>query len=355
MKGEREIMGNKRAAVRRVLAGLSVLLVMTLMAGCPRPAAETPPPGPEQDPVQAAIIFSIVNPARAGGWDRADWAGILALREEFGWEVTVAEGVPYGQVAATAAGFAEAGYDIVIFPDAGMTDAWHEVSPKYPKTWFVMMSMAEQLPASPRVAAWSPDLYAYGQMLGVAAAKSSQTGTIGLLGGVPVPVIAYLFSGAVEAARFVRPDIRVLTNFVGDWVDVTAHREITALQVREGADVVFALTGPGILGSYEAAIAGNARVIGHAWDLHEDAPDAILTSMVLDKPRMYRDLARQFEADMLEKKIVDVGVEYFKLADFRGAIPQATVDEINELVEKLRGGELPVPKVVHSIEDLLKR
>ncbi len=336
---------SKRSVVRRLVAGVLVLLLLGGLAGC---AAEEEKPAAQETKVKAAIIFSIVNPARAGGWDRADWAGIEALRNEYGWEVTVAEGVPYAQTAATAAGYAEQGYDLVIFPDAGQTAAFLEVAPKYPKTWFVMMSMCEKLPNSPRVAAWSPDLYAYGEMVGLVAGKATESGIIGLVGGVPVPALITLFSGTIEAAKFVRPDVEVLTYFVGDWVDVAKHRELAALQIQEGADVIFPETGPGTLGCYEAAQAGGAKIVGFAWDMYEDAPEVMLTSVIINKPRMYRDLAEQFMSGDLEKKIVHCGAEYFGLADFRGSLPEETVKEIQDLVTKLQNGELPIPVVIHE-------
>ncbi len=340
---------SKRSTGRRLLAGLLVLWMVGMLAGCGAAEEQAQEPAAEEKPkVRAAIIFSIVNPARAGGWDRADWAGIQLLREQYGWEVTVAEGVPYAQTAATAAGYAEKGYDLVIFPDAGQTEAFFEVAPKYPKTWFVMMSMCEKLPNSPRVAAWSPDLYAYGAMVGLVAAKATETGTIGLIGGVPVPALITLFSGSIEAAKLVRPDVEVLTYFVGDWVDVAKHRELAALQIQEGADVIFPETGPGTLGCYEAAKAGGAKIIGFAWDMYEDAPEVIITSVIFDKPRMYRDLAEQFMAGTLEKKIVHCGPEYFGLADFRGSLPEDTIKEIKDLVSQLQKGELIIPVVIHE-------
>src|SRR5674476_1281396 len=62
--------------------------------------------------VKAGMMFSITNPPKAGGWDRADWVGVQYLKNDLGWEIAVAEGVPYPQTAGTAPGYAEKGYNL---------------------------------------------------------------------------------------------------------------------------------------------------------------------------------------------------------------------------------------------------
>ncbi|MEW6546538.1 MAG: BMP family protein [Bacillota bacterium] len=344
--------------MRKLIRGVALLLAVLMMvsvAGCAGKKVEQPQQPAEQakPKVKAGIMYAIMNPARAGGWDRADWAGIEYLRKELGWEVTVAEGVPYPQTAATAAGYAEKGYDIVIFPDNGQIEAFKEVPPKYPKTWFVMTSLCDELPNSPRVAAWFPDLYVYGNVVGAIAAKASKTGTIGVIGGVPIPALITMYSGIIEGAKYVRPDAKVLVYWVGDWVDVPKHREVTTLQVQQGADVIFAVSGPGTTGVFEGAEAGGAKVIGYAADWYEDAPKAVLTSVLIDKRQMYRDMAEQFMSGKLEKKMVNCGAEFFKVADFRGSLPADKVKEIEELVGKMQQGEIVIPVKIH--EEIAKK
>lgn len=326
----------------RVAAVLVLLCVVaTVAVGCkPKPAAET-------KPVKIAFLYAIANPEKAGGWDRADWPGIVYLRDELKWDVAIAESVAYSDVASTAAGYAENGYDIVVFPSNGFVDAYMSVPPKYPNTWFVMTSAVDSLPNSPKVAAWVPDMYTYGAVVGMIAAQASKTGTIGVSGGVPIPVLSLMYSGIIEGAKYVNPDAKVIVMWVGDWSDVPRHREITSLQIQQGADIIFTVTGPGTTGVMEAAEAGGAKVIGYAVDFYDDAPKATLTSLIVDKKRMYVDLANQYTKGMFEKKMVMCGPDYFTIADFRGSLPQATIDEINALFAKVKSGEIIIPVVLH--------
>lgn len=345
-----------RKSIRIIALLVVAALLMASLAGCGSNKASEPqsqkqePQAQKSEPkkIKAGVMYSIMNPARAGGWDRADWVGIEYLKNQLGWDVSVAEGVPYPQTAATAAGYAEKNYDLVIFPDNGQIEAFKEVPAKYPKTWFVMTSLIDQLPDAPNVAAWFPDFYVYGNMVGAVAAKASKTGTIGVIGGMPIPALTTMFSGIIEGAKAVRPDVKVLVYWVGDWVDVPKHREVTALQVQKGADVLFTVTGPGANGVFEAAEAGKAKVIGYAADFYDDAPKAVLTSILVDKGQIYKQIGDLLGSGKMEKKMNSVGADYFKLADFRGSVPADKEKEIRDIVSKIQKGELKIPVKMHD-------
>lgn len=338
---------------------LLVVLILSLsmvFAGCGgnNNAAKEPEQKEEDTPktVKVGAMFSIPDPEHAGGWDRAHYKGLMMLKDEYDWEVSVAENVPYPKISETALNYLDKDYDMIIYPDNGMIESWKELSPKYPDRWMMMTSMTDELPDSPKVAAFAPNFYEYGNMVGIAAAKASKTGTIGLLGGSPIPVLKSLFSGIIEGAKYVNPDAEVIVFWAGDWMDTAKHREMTLLEIQKGADVIFTVTGPAAKGVYEAAESKDAKVIGYCWDLYEDNPKAIMTSLMLDTPMMYREVAENYTNGTLEKKIYDLGSKYFKFADFRGSIPAEVEKDILETTEKFRNGEIEIPVNIH--EEIMK-
>lgn len=298
--------------------------------------------------VKSGTQYAITNPPKAGGWDRADWVGVQYLINDLGWEVAVAEGVPYPQSAATAAGYAEKGYNPVIFPDNGQIEAFKSVPAQYPKTWFVMMSGVDALPDAPNVAAWVPDFYKYGNVVGIIAAKASKSGKIGVIGGVPIPVLTIMFSGVIEGVKAVNPNAEVTVSWVGDWVDLPKHKEVTNVQVQKGVDVIFAVTGPGTTGVFESAESGGAKVIGYAADWYDEAPKAILTSALIDKGKMYQQMAEAFTNGTLTKQIYPCGNEYFAVAPYRNSVSGEVEKDTRETIAKLRSGELVIPVVSHD-------
>ncbi len=328
---------------------IGVILILGLMAfmaiGC-QPETEEPA---GEEKVKAAVIWSITDPARAGGWDRAQHAGYAVLEEEFGWELTIAEGVPYGDCSKIAADYAARGYDIVIFPDNGMLDSWKEVALEHPDTWFVMMSLYDELPDAEKVAAWKPDFYSYGNMVGAVAAKVSESGLIGVVGGVPITALELQFSGIIEGAKVVNPDIEVEVSWVGDWDNVANHSEVTKVQLEKGADVIYTVSGNATKGVYEAAETGGAFTIGYAADFYDDAPETILTSVIADIAPAYRELAEAFESGNLAGKEGTISTECFEPADFRGKISEDLEAEILEIIEDIKSGKIDIPVKMHQL------
>ncbi len=330
---------------------LAIFISSIMLTGCGGGGTESEPEneqGQEEQTIKVGSMFSIPDPPNAGGWDRAHYAGLMTLKEKYGWEVSVAENVPYPKTAETAVNYLDKGYDMIIFPDNGMIEAWKELAPQYPDKWMILTSMADELPDSPKAAAYAPDFYEYGNLIGIAAAKASKTGTIGLLGGSPIPVLETLFSGAIEGAKYVNPDAKVIVYWAGDWVDTAKHRELTALMNQNGADVIFTVTGPAAKGVYEAAESKGAKVIGYCADLYNDNPNAIMTSLLMDTPLLYSEVAENFKNGTLENKIYNMGSKYFKFADFRGSIPEDVEKEILDLTEKFKNGEIEIPVVIHD-------
>jgi basic membrane lipoprotein Med (substrate-binding protein (PBP1-ABC) superfamily) len=302
-----------------------------------------------QAPVRAAAIFSVPNPSAVNGWDRGQSEGVQQLRNQ-GWNVTVAEAVPFPRLAETASGYAQSGFDVVIFTSSGHIGAWNEVAPKFPKTLFVLMSGTNKLPDAPNVRAYAADFYGYGVLAGVTAATASKSKRIAAVGGVAVPAQIAMFSGVIEGAKAVRPETEVFWAFSGDWVNVPRAREVAALQIQKGADVIVANAGPGTRGILDAAEAGKAVTIGYATDWYPDSNAGVLTSLLMNIPGWYAALAKDYAAKNLKPQIVTFGLESFALTDFRGKLSAADEKAVRDAFNRVQSRQLVVPVKMHDIK-----
>ncbi|MGI6235836.1 MAG: BMP family ABC transporter substrate-binding protein [Christensenellales bacterium] len=336
-----------------------VMLFNIVLTGCASNSSSEPnkdavnesPDGTKK--LKIGSMFNNPDPANSGGWDISQWAGMKAMEKDYGWEVSIAENVPYPKVNETVMSYIDKDYDIVIFPDNGMIESWAELFPKYPDTYFIMVSSTATMPEGAKnTTIYQADQYSYGCLLGIALSKVTKTKKIGLLGGTPIPSVKYQFSGVIEACKAIDPEIEVLTYFAGDWSDTAKHREITQIMINQGVDAIFTMTGVADKGVYEAAESGGAKVIGYASDMYKNSPNTIFTSLLFDFKTLYADMAKAVMDGTIEQKVYPLGVEYMKYADFRGSVSEEVEKDIIETAEKFKNGELVIEKVIH--EDILK-
>src|SRR5438034_4893798 len=93
-------------------------------------------------------------------------------------------------------------------------------------------------------------------LVGMIAALTSKTGTIGFVGGMDIPLIHKFETGYEEGARAVNPKIRIIPNYIGvsdaAWNDPVKGKELARTQIEKSADVIFTAAGNSGLGAFDA-------------------------------------------------------------------------------------------------------
>jgi basic membrane protein A and related proteins len=120
-------------------------------------------------------------------------------------------------------------------------------------------------------------------LAGAIAALESKTGTIGFIGGMDSNIIRKFETGFTEGARYVRPDIKVITGFIGmtgsAFNDPAKGKELALGQYSKGADIIYEAAGASGMGVIEAARESGKLVICTDMDQGSLAPGHVLTSM----------------------------------------------------------------------------
>jgi len=121
-------------------------------------------------------------------------------------------------------------------------------------------------------------------LVGMIAAMKSQTGTIGFVGGMDIPLIRKFHGGYEQGAKYVNSGINVLMNMTGTtpeaWNNPTKGAELTKAQIDKGADVVYQAAGGTGIGVLQAA--ADAGIFGIGVDANQNYmhPGSVLTSML---------------------------------------------------------------------------
>jgi basic membrane protein A len=276
------------------LLGAAAAMSLLIGAACARSAAEDP------SKTRVGIVFDI------GGKDdrsfnAAAWAGVKCAetgllpdgettcgKPALGVVVRDVEPGTPNAVEPALRAFAERDYDLVIGVGFAQAPIIEVVAREYPDVHFAIVDGASELP---NVASLVFKEHEGSYLVGVIAAKTTTTGTIGFLGGMDIGLIHRFETGYEEGARSVRPDIKVVQNYVGvtdaAWNNPGKGKEIALAQIGKGADVIFTAAGNSGLGAFDAveqAGTANGRathyVIGVDSNQNMVKPGFVLTSMV---------------------------------------------------------------------------
>lgn len=192
-------------------------------------------------------------------------------------------------------------------------------------------------------------------LVGIAAAMSSETGTIGFLGGQEGTGLIEKFQAGYEAgARSVDPDIEILVEYIGDstqaFVDPTAGEALSAGMYDDGADVIYHAAGQSGLGLFKAAVAANKLAIGVDSDQYLTASEAeqplILTSMIKRvDTAIYESIKQQaegeFQGGFQAFGLAEEGVGY---SDSNPALTDEMKAAMDQAIEGIVSGDITVPE-----------
>src|ERR671920_1036500 len=128
-----------------------------------------------------------------------------------------------------------------------------QVAKDFPEVNFAIVDGVSELP---NVASLVFREHEGSYLVGMIAARASRTGTLGFLGGMDIPLIHRFEKGYEEGARAVRPDGRIIQNYVGvtdgAWNNPGKGKELSLAQIGKGADVIFTAAGNSGLGAFDA-------------------------------------------------------------------------------------------------------
>lgn len=251
--------------------------------------------------------------------------------------------------------FAERGYDLIIGIGFAQTPIIELVAKDYPNIRFAIVDGVSDLP---NVASLVFKEHEGSYLVGMLAAKTSKTGTIGFLGGMDIGLIHRFRGGYEEGARAVNPNIRVIPNYVGvtdaAWNNPGKGKEIALAQISKGADVIFTAAGNSGLGAFDAVEQvgkqdGRAThfVIGVDANQNMVKPGFVLTSMVKRVDNAVYSIVQdvvngQFKAGFHVYGLNEDGVGYAMDENNKDLVKPEMVKQVEEAKKKIVSGEIKV-------------
>lgn len=240
-------------------------------------------------------------------WNSGAYAGLLRIRDSLGAVISHIETRTPAEFEENFRQYGAQGFDLVIGHGFEFQDAASRVGPDYPNTVYVTSS-GNRVGANvaPMVFGFQDASY----LAGVLAAHLSRTGVLGVIGGQEMPPVRNSFEAFEVGARSVRPDVRVLTSYIGNWDDASAGREQALAQIGRGADIIFQNADAAGLGVFQAARQSRGVLaFGANSDQNHVAPDVIIGSVVIDLPHAFLEVARQVRDGHFEPRMLHLGTK----------------------------------------------
>ena len=231
---------------------------------------------------EPAIIFDL-----GGKFDKsfneAAFNGATRWAEETGGSFREIELTSEAQREQALRRFAESGANPVITTGFAFADPVNAVAGDYPDTTFVNIDgWLPEVPANVLLINFQEHQGSY--LVGMLAAMKSESGTVGFIGGMDIPLIRHFGCGYAQGAKSINPDITVVSNMTGTtpaaWNDPVKGGELTRAQIGQGADVIYAAAGGTGVGVLQTAADEGIFSIGVDSNQNYLHPGSVLTSML---------------------------------------------------------------------------
>jgi basic membrane protein A len=336
---------------------LSALLAVTalVMSGCGHGYALD-----DKSKIHVGIVFDI------GGKDdrsfnAAAWEGVQRAAKDFPIVLRDIEPGTPNAIEPAMRAFAERGFDLIIGVGFAQAPIMEQVAKDYPNIHFAIIDGVSELP---NVASLVFKEQEGSYLVGMLAAKTSKTGTIGFLGGMDIGLIHRFEKGYEEGAKAVNPNIRVIENYVGvtdsAWNNPGKGKELSLAQISKGADVIFTAAGNSGLGAFDAVEQqgkqnGRAThfVIGVDSNQNMVKPGFVLTSMVkrVDNVvyNIVQDVVNQRFSPGLHVFGLDKDGVGYALDNYnKDLISPEAIEEAEAAKKKIIAGEIKVTDAIGS-------
>ncbi len=304
----------------------------------------------ESSPLRVALLTS--GPVSDAGWYAGAYEGLLRIEAELGAQVSHQQTATPAEFDEAFLAYASSGYDLIFAHGNEYQDAAIRAGEQFPDATIVVSGGGR---IGDNVAPLIFRLEEGSYLAGMVAAAMTESGTVGMVGGVAIPPARGTFRAFEAGARTVDPEVEVLEVFTGDWNDVAAAKEAAVAQLSRGADVLIHNLDAASFAVFqavrEARTAGNpAWALGMNSDQNDVAPDVILGSAVIHIADAFVETARMWQAGEVGGEAIYAStrqevIDFVFNPELADRIPPELVERVGAAKDRIRAGELDVPRV----------
>lgn len=343
---------------------ISILLLALVMAfslvACGAPAApsapgsaEAPaaPESPATDPGQAAWsqpFVCIVSESPEGApFSQLTWKGFEKIAGETGAKIQFVEALEPAEIEEQLRSMAKLGANPIYSMFDGVNQVSAKIAPEYPDTHFILIDSNQTFDIA-NVTNIVVDSFEPSFVAGVVAAMSSESGTVGWVGSIDIPVIVRFYDGFVAGINYANQtfglNVKAEKAFVGDDADTVKGAETAKILMGKGADIIYHAANEAGLGVIQACVEANKKAIGvDKWQ--GDVDPLVFWSALIAIDDAVFDSYTRFTGGTLEAGAIDYGVStgspIYDDRDYAN-LPEDVKKAVDDVMAGIREGKIDV-------------
>jgi basic membrane protein A and related proteins len=249
-------------------------------------------------------------------------------------------------------------FDIVWIHDAcAGTDPIDKIRADYPDELFPVTA-SNYFPVGGNTYWIQPYAHEPAYLCGVIAGLMTETDTLGIVAGFPYASVNHLLNAFIAGAKSVNPNVKVKNAYIESWWDPVKAKETALAQIEAGADLIYAER----YGGHEAAREKGIYAFGSQSDIHDLAPDTVISSALFYWDPSIRAMIELWydhkvngtpynaPADRPTSFLMkDGGSGLAPLYNFETTLPKDVLDKLNADKQAIMDGTLTVPLVLDAV------
>jgi len=280
------------------------------------------------------------------GWNAMAYSGLEALKADL--HADVANKVSSGdKIKEDMRSYAQQGYNLVFGHGFEYNAPAMEVAKDFPKTVFVSSSGGG---TAANVGAFRFYLEEAFYLAGMMAGKMTKTGVIAEVGGEPnIPSIESTFKAFDAGAKAVRPDIKIIKVYSGNFDDQAKAKQATETVIAQGADFIIHQANNAAQGVFDAAKEKHVYAFGANADQNSNAAGSVIASATIVADPAFLELAKEVQAGTYKGSITAFGmdkgaIDFVVNPALKDKVPADVLKLIEDTKAAIKSGKLDVPK-----------
>ncbi len=300
--------------------------------------------GPAAAAKKIRVAIGNNGPQNDNGWYEGGYRGALMLKKDPGVaEVTSQERIKKADLERSLRRWALAGYNLIFGHGYEWGEPMRKVAKDFPDIIFAAAGFYNTK-GHPNLVTYMVRSHETGYLGGVLATLMSKTKKVGVIGGFPIPGVISEHNGYILGARSADPNVKVVSVFINDWMDVSKAKEAAFAMIEQGVDVIQVTSSPMGFGGIKGAEEKGKYAIGCFMDLNRIAPDTVISSSVFIWHAAMKKIVLDMKKGKVEKLyLVGVPNGGAELAPFNEKVPPKIAKRVRAVEADIKSGKIKVP------------